>query len=457
MANSKPKTARAIAIAVLNQTDPEQSYAAPVLNKLLPQTTEKQRATDLVFGTIRNRAAIDILIAKLADCPTSRIAPKLLNIIRIGAYELFYNPQTPDYAIINEAVDNAKAVAGRKQTSFVNAVLRQTSRKITSRQAPLSDAEPQKTLPQTLSTGCQFNTRFLPDPKQSPAEYYSSAFSLPKWLVADWLAEFGFDQTRNICFASNRRPGIYLRANVLKTTTKQLAEKFHQADISCEIVGQAMIKIKSPHAVTQLPGFDEGLFTVQDITAAQAINTLKPQPNQIILDLCAAPGSKTTHLAEFTADKTTIIATDISNQRLEKVKENINRLGINSVTIVPYENLEQVTAELGPFDCVLVDVPCSNTGVLAKRPEVRYRIKPNTLPKITKIQNQLLDTAAKMLKTKGKICYSTCSIQPAENHRLIAGFLQKNPDFQLTYELLTLPSSDRFDHDGGYVAIIENK
>ena len=458
MAGQKPTTARTIAVNVLNRFKPLRNNAADILNKLLHQTNEKQRATDLVFGTIRNRSAIDIVIAKLADCPAERIPAELLNIIRIAAYELIYSPQTAQYAIVNEAVENAKVAAGKKQTGFVNAVLRQITRHIKNRQTPLSKAAPERTLPQTSSTGCEFDIPFLPGLELSPADYFSSVFSLPKWLVTDWLDQFGTKLTRQICFAGNRRPGIYIRPNRLKITAQKLAEKFRQADIDLEIVAdEPMIKIKSPRAVTELPGFAQGLFSVQDITASQAVKLLNPQPNWTIIDICAAPGSKTTQLAELTGDEARIIATDIDSRRLEKVKDNTARLGINSVSIVAYEQLQRTAAEIGPFDSVLLDVPCSNTGVLAKRPEVRYRIKPKAVKDLTKIQSRLLDTAAAMIKPHGKICYSTCSIQNCENSELVKHFLKKTPNFELQSEQLTLPSAAEPGHDGGYVAIIAAK
>lgn len=451
-------TSRTLAATVLTQFDPEHNYATLILDKLLPQTNEKQRATDLVLGSIRNRYAIDMVIAKLADCPVERIPAKLLNIVRIGAYELIYSPQAPDYSIVNEAVENAKAIVSKKQTAFVNAVLRQITRHIQNRQTPLSEAGTQRTLPQTLSTGCEFDTDILPDPKVSLPDYLSAAFSLPKWLIAEWLGEFGQESTRQVCFASNRRPSIYIRPNTLKTTAQKLAEKLHMANIEVEVVPELeMIKIKSPGAVTELPGFDEGEFTVQDISAAQPLRLLQPQQQWTILDLCAAPGTKTTQLAELTGDKAKIIATDIDGERLKKVRENATRLGIKSTKIVPYENLEKTTARIGPFDCILLDVPCSNTGVLAKRPEVRLRIRPKAIAKLTKIQGWLLESAASMVKPKGKICYSTCSIQRRENSELIKDFLQKNPHFALESEQMTLPSVQGFGHDGGYVAIIAGK
>jgi 16S rRNA (cytosine967-C5)-methyltransferase len=489
MALRNMQTARTIAIEVLNKFDPERNYAGPILDRLLHKTNERQRATDLVFGTVRNRLAIDTVIAKLSQCPVERIPAKLLNILRIGAYELIYSPQTGEYSIVNEATEIAKAVAGKKQVGFVNAVLRQIARLITNRQSPFTAASVTRTLPQTPTTGCEFAISFLPDPQASPADYLATAFSLPKWLAADWLAEFGFTKVWQICLASNRRPSIYIRPNTLKTTTQKLAEKLRQADIDVEIapnvtpaqtgvqkavtvenhsridsrfrgndpVTISLIKIKSPREITQLPGFAEGQFTIQDIAAFEPIKILTPQPNWTILDLCAAPGVKTTQLAEATSDKAQIIATDIDNQRLEKVKENIARLGLKSITIVPYG--EVLTSKFkGGFDAVLLDVPCSNTGVLAKRIEVRYRLKPNTIKQLAKTQNDLLHTAAQSVKPDGKICYSTCSIQKEENSALIKNFLQQNPAFHLESEKLILPSADQFDHDGGCIAIlVKNK
>ncbi len=471
MPAKKQTSARLIAAEVLNQFDPKRDYASALLNKLLSKTSERQRATDLVFGSVRNRTAIDMVIAKFTARPVGRIAAKVLNIIRIGAYELIYSPATPDYSIVNEAVENTKTITAKKQVGFANAALRQITRHITNRQSRLPQASSQNTLPQTPATGCEFDTDILPDPATSPADYLSTAFSLPKWLITDWLDEYGTEATRQICFASNRKPSIYIRPNILKTNTEEIADKFHQADIDYEIVPldtprasspehreSRMIKLKSPKEITQLASFSKGEFTVQDISAAQPVKLLKPQPNWKILDLCAAPGTKTTQLAEATSDKAQIIATDINPERLKMVKENTNRLGIKSVRIVEYESLQKQTEAVGRFDCVLLDVPCSNTGVLAKRIEARYRITPKAIKELAKIQVDLLKTAASMIKSNGKICYSTCSIQKQENSRLIKDFLQANPAFELDSEKLLLPSADSAaDHDGGYVAILLKK
>ena len=473
MADGKLKSARVVAIAVLNRCDPQSNYADSILDRVLHETSQRQRATDLVFGTLRNRRAIDAVIGAFSGRPVERIQGRLINIIRVGVYELIYSPATEVYAIVNEAVESTKAVAGDKQTGFVNAVLRQVLRHINQRQIPLAQAGARRTLPQTPSTGCVFDTDFLPSPEASIVEYLSVAFSLPEWLVAEWVDEFGEEPTRQICFASNRKPSIYVRPNKLKTTAAALTEKLRLAGIISETDADAsMVRIANPrvgagpracpsdagqpHGVAPTPGFAEGEFTVQDLTASRAVRLLDPQPGWTMLDLCAAPGTKTTQLAEATGDSATIIATDINNRRLEMVSQNLARLGVKSVRVIPYEEIFSSSFEISDskFDAVLLDVPCSNTGVLAKRVEARYRVSPDAIRALTKIQAELLGTAALMLKSGGKICYSTCSIQKAENAELVRGFLKDNPVFALQSEELTLPCAEGLDHDGGYAAIL---
>ena len=466
------KTARAVAVETLNRWDPKGGFIASVLERLLNETEQRQRATDLVFGTLRNRRAIDLVITTFSGRPIERIQRRLLNIIRIGVYELVYSPSTEQYAIVNETVENAKTIAGAKQTGFVNAVMRQITKHVTDREISLSQAKSERTIPRTPEAGCQFDTALLPDDETRPVEYLSTVFSLPEWLVTDWLAEFGAETTRQICFASNRRPSIYIRPNILKTTATALVEKLQKAGIESEIVpdvtpaqagvqkdddtkdvhrldscfhrndrlAEAMIRIKSPKAVTLLPGFEEGEFTVQDITASLPVRLLNPQPGWTKLDLCAAPGVKTTQLAELTGDSAKILATDIDARRLEMVKENITRLGLSSIEIVPYDKLPD-----SKLDCILLDVPCSNTGVLARRVEARYRVDPQAVEALTKTQRELLRTAAAMVKTHGKICYSTCSIQKVENSKIVEDFLDKNPTFSFEIDKLTLSSADGFE------------
>ncbi len=458
MAGLESKTARRIAAEVLCEAELRQQFAGEILNNY-PQLTERQRATDLVFGVLRNQVVIDLVIERFSSCPIERVPDRILNILRVGIYELMYCPQTAEYAIVNEAVDYTKHITNKKQAGFVNAVLRQTLRHILCRRKLLDQAHPRKTIPQTWDTGCELSIELFPDRDASPREYLSIVFSLPAWLVGTWLSEYGLEQTRQIVFASNRRPSVYLRPNPLKTTAGELVERLKAAEVDCEIEPESqMIKLTSPGSITALPGFDEGLFAVQDLSATETVRLLNPQPGWTILDLCAAPGTKTIQLAQSAGGTAKILATDIDSSRLEKVKENVARIGLSRcVTVIEYNALDDFTKRFGGFDCVLVDAPCSNTGVLARRPEVRHRIIMDGIAKLTKAQGDLLCKAAELLKPGGVLCYSTCSIQPQENSVLVKGFLQDNPGFTLKKEKLVLPSASHTDHDGGFTAVIVNR
>jgi 16S rRNA (cytosine967-C5)-methyltransferase len=454
MSPPKPATARAVAVRVLTRANPKKADVAHVLADFIKRTDETQRTTDLVFGVLKNRYLIDFVIEKCSTVPVKRIMAEILNILRVALYELIYCPQAADYAIVDEAVDYAKRITNAKQAGFVNAVLRQTLRHIRSRRIPLEQAHLRRTVPQTPGTGCEFDIEMLPDRDESPQEYLSCAFSLPRWLVESWLAEYGQEQTREICFASNRRPSIYLRPNILRITVDGLIEKLQSEGVQCEVVAQMdMIRVDSPGAIAALPGFSDGFFTVQDISIAAVVRVLQPKPDWSILDLCAAPGTKTTQLVEATGGRAEIVATDIAPTRLKMLKEGVDRLGLSkSVTAIEFEELQRTG-----FDCVLLDVPCSNTGVLARRPEVRYRLTKSAIEGLADTQLSLLSRAKRLLKPGGVICYSTCSIQPNENGFLVRRFLNDNSGSKLKLERLTLPSAEGFDHDGSYVAIIANE
>jgi 16S rRNA (cytosine967-C5)-methyltransferase len=451
MSESSPISARRVAAEVLTESRRDKQFASDALDRY-PKLANRQKATDLVFGVLKNRALIDLVIEKICGVRIQNIPNKVLNVIRIGVYEFVFCPQAKQYVIVCEAVENAKQIANTKSAGFVNAILRQVQKHITNYQLPAGQSSPQKFIPQTHDTGCEFDIEILPDPDQSPCEYLSVVFSLPAWLVQSWLDEYGKDKTKEICFAGNRRPSVYLRPNPVKTTASDLSEKLRAAEVENEIEPQSqMIKLTSPKAITSLPGFDDGLFVVQDLAASQVVRSLNPKPEWRILDLCAAPGTKTTQLAEATGGKTQITATDIDSNRLKMVDENITRLGLsNSITTVEYSDVDKQDS----FDCVLIDAPCSNTGVLARRPEVRHRITENDINTLAQTQMLLLTRAAGLLKPKGVICYSTCSIQPQENGQLVRAFIKENPRFKIGSENLILPSADKFDRDGSYSAVI---
>jgi 16S rRNA (cytosine967-C5)-methyltransferase len=450
-------SARAVAAEVLRQFDPQRAYARLILDRLADQTEERQRATDLVFGTIRNLVAIDRVIERFSGRVATRIDPPLRAVIRIAVYELVYHPETPVYSIVNEAVDGARRTGGKKQTGFVNAVLRSVARHIVARDAAFRESLARRMLVQPPDTGCEFDTDFLPDPRQAAA-YFRACFSIPGWLVGEWVAEFGAERTRDICMGCNRRPSVYVRVNTLKTGTDDLMKRFDEAGVRTEAAAASdgeMLRLVGPQAIAQLPGFAEGLFTVQDLSASGAVRLLDPQPGWRILDLCAAPGTKTTQLAERTRGEARVVATDIHAERLVQVRENVSRLECENVTVVPYEEVGR--GERGPFDAILVDVPCSNTGVLARRVEARYRVTPDSVRQLARTQLGLLEKATALLGDGGRMCYSTCSIEKAENGDLVRQFLSSGERFDLVGEELTLPAAGAFDHDGAYAAILQRR
>ncbi len=451
-------TARAVAAKILTETRKDKQFAAETLDNY-PGIVNKPAATDLIMGVLRNRRLLDVIVEKVMRQPFDNIRANLRNIIRIAVFELVYRPHTADYAVVNEAVDYAAKITDSKGAGFVNWILRSTQKHIINRGSSneIESVNSRKFIPQSPVSCCEFDIEVLPDKNESMSAYLGIAFSLPDWLVESWLAEFGVEKTTEICFASNRRPSVYLRVNPLKTTAENLADELRAAGVDCKIEPESqMIKSTRPGSVTELPGFNEGLFVVQDLSAAKPVSLLNPQQGWKILDLCAAPGTKTTQLAEATAGKAKIVATDIDISRLQKVRENIKRIGLSDcVRVIEYQSLDEVFRQSGGFDCILVDAPCSNTGVLARRPEVRHRITREAVDESTKLQQDLLFHAAGMLKKRGILCYSTCSIQPEENRLLIKRFLENNQRFNLKAEKLILPSAGDFDHDGSYTAVME--
>ena len=452
-----PDNYRYAAWLVLTNFKPHKHDTAELVEKYGRKVRNRAAVVEITFGVIRNLTFIDGLITQISSQPEDRISEKILNCLRIAVYELIFSNQA-DYAAVNEAVSLSNKVGSKKAAGFVNAVLRKISARIKNKSADLKNSDSQKTLPVSSAVGCQFDIDVLPDPNRSKAEYLSSAFSLPLWLIEQWLVQFGPEKTLDICFASNRRPSVYARANWLKLTPQELFEILKNQDIDCDLVEQyKMVRLNKSGNIAELKAFKEGLFTIQDITSSRVVPLLNPQPDWRVFDICAAPGTKTTQIAELIGDKGLIIATDRDNTRLPMLNENIKRLGIKSITTMDYETFFKDSSNLSAADAILLDVPCSNTGVLARRPEVRLRITPAQLHELAQTQSQLLELAAPLLSAGGRICYSTCSILNQENGDIVNAFLREHPEFSLEKENLFLPSVGTYDFDGGYAAILVRK
>jgi len=279
------------------------------------------------------------------------------------------------------------------------------------------------------------------------------AFSLPRWLAADWLARFGYQQAFQCGLGSTRRPSVYIQPNLARVDRQSLLARLSAAGVQAEPHPAGMIRLASPGRIDRLPGYDEGLFYVQDPAAAIVVQAFHPGPQQTILDLCAAPGGKTIQILQDARGPFRVVATDKDPDRLEILRQNLGRLGLNGVEVVGSEDLAGYVDMHGPFDTVLVDAPCSNTGVLARRVEVRYRLRQVDLPRLCAGQMELLGQARGLVRPGGRIVYSTCSIQQQENQDLVTAFARRG-HLVIESERLTLPSAEDPDHDGGYVAVM---
>lgn len=297
----------------------------------------------------------------------------------------------------------------------------------------------------------------FPPPETDLAGYITAAFGLPEWLITRWSARFAPSELLQMAKWFDLRQPLSLRVNPLKTTRdKLLAEMQEAAAAEPTTLLEAgdrpeSIRYEGPFRIVDLPGFADGHFTVQDETAMSAAALLAPQPGERVLDLCAAPGTKTTHLAELMKGEGSILATDVDLNRLRRIEENADRLGFSSMIqpLVIREDLSELPE--GPFDAILIDVPCSNTGVLGKRPEVRSRITPEDIDELVGTQKKLLDAAASLVAPGGRIVYSTCSVEPEENSGVVTQFLQKSTDFELAETQEFIPGSPS---DGGYQVLL---
>ncbi len=447
------KNARAVAASILTRCDIEKQNVSEFI--AAANGVNRAAVTDYVCGVLRNRALIDTVLEKIASVKQNRVEKPVLNSLRVAVYEMIYSPLTPMYAIINEGVSQ---YSSKHKRGFVNAVLRSVQRSIELRE-DANFTENQFYVPVNHLSGCRFSKPIAPDPSKDLVAYLSCMFSLPGWLLAQLAKYHGASALRQICLASNRIAAVHIRPNSTLTTAAALHKLFTEAGVDCQECPNDMLVINSfgkIDNVASLPGFEEGLFCVQDPTAAKVARFINPKPGDIILDLCAAPGTKTTHIAELLGNSGKVIATDINGSRLQLVRDNVRRLKLTNVDVVEYQDAIAYAAKQNRIDSVLIDAPCSNTGVLSKRVEARYRITAAAINELTKIQLELLSYSVNNIKSCKQVFYSTCSIDLKENTQVLHNFLKNFLDCRKIEEQLTLPEYLNHGCDGGYVAKILN-
>jgi 16S rRNA (cytosine967-C5)-methyltransferase len=446
-------SARSLALTVLLQCQEKESFVQDLLDQNLRRANlspaDRRLATQLAYGVLRRRGTLDALVQPFVHRERHRVEAWLWEALRLGAFQVALLTHIPRHAALFETVELAADFQQPRAKGFLNGVLRQLTSLLTDDKVtePAADA-----LPLQDGEYRRLSRTALPEPTVSPIEYIATGFAWPRWLAERWYERYGWAECLRLGFWFAGPAGFWLRVNPLRTDRPTLLEKLRQADVGAEPGEHPQaIRLRDFWPIRDLPGYSEGLFTVQDEAAMEVANAVQPPPGGLVLDLCAAPGGKTTHLAELLRDQGRIVACDVDARRLRQVEESAQRLGLTSIE--PCLLLPQHDPPAGPFDAALVDVPCSNTGVLGRRPEARWRLRPSDWTHLVRLQTKLLLQACERVRPGGNVVYSTCSIEPEENGQVVQAVLQALP-FVLEEERNHIPGRPA---DGGYLARLRRK
>jgi len=439
---------RQIAVQVLQRRRADGGFIEDLLQAALAgaalSPADRGLCQEIVYGVVRWQATLDWLIARKTDGREQK--PVLQNLLRLGLYQIFWLDRIPDHAAVHETVELAKQNGFGPQAGFVNALLR----------GCLREQDATRKLLAELKTA-------------QPA----LGWSHPAWLVARWQKRWGIEKTASLLEWNNTPPKTFARVNTLKADAGKLLEKWRAENVEYDFVRSGgrqtaaflaemessgflpeaatlenlVFELRSHPFLETLASFRDGWFYVQDPGTLLAPALLGARPGETILDFCAAPGGKTTFLAQAMNNQGCIVAQDVSEERLQLIRENCARLGASCV-----EPILSSAFNLQPaaFDRVLVDAPCSNTGVMRRRVDLRWRIQPKEVERLSAAQLDLLKQAATRVKPGGVLVYSTCSLEPEENQEVANRFLFQHADFKLEAERELLPFADSVD--GAYVA-----
>jgi 16S rRNA (cytosine967-C5)-methyltransferase len=447
-------TARSLALQVLFETRRGDTFVQEILDQQLRLSalspTDRRLATQLAYGVLRRRGTLDALLRPLITRQPHEVEAWLWDALRIGAFQLALLTHIPAHAALNETVELAAQFGRPRGRGFLNGVLRKLAALVTDERLPGPAAD---ALALEHGEFRRLARPVLPNPATSRVEYLTAAFALPRWLVERWLGRHSWEECLRLGFWFAGPAPLWLRCNPLRADRASLLAALEQAGVRAEPGEHPQaVRLAGHVAIRDLPGFEQGWFSVQDESAMRVASALAPQPRSRVLDLCAAPGGKTTHLAELMSNQGQIVACDVDDKRLATVNELCRRLGVSIVETVRLK--EGAEPPLGPFDAVLVDVPCSNTGVLGRRPEVRWRLRPDEFRHLVPLQTRLLLQAGERVRPGGVIVYSTCSVEPEENRQVVANVLRAMPDLRREAEEEQVPGQPA---DGGYWARLRRK
>ncbi len=432
---NKIVNAREAAMVIVNKVLRENAYANLALKRVLEKTTlsrvDKALVTELVNGTLKNLIKIDYIAGQFIK--VKKLDAHIEDIIRIGIYQILYLDRVPDSAVCNEAANLARKYSNEGAVKFVNGVLRNISR--------------------------GKEQIALPDKAKQPVKYLSVTYSHPEWIVKKWLEDYGFDFTEALLSANNETPPFTVRVNKLKCSKEELMEQLKKEEIEYSegFYNEEALNIRGTSSIEEKESFQRGLFQIQDESSMLVGHVLDPQSGELIIDVCSAPGGKSTHAAELMQNQGEIIARDVHEHKLELIKQSCKRLGIHIVKPELFDAKELDHKLVGKADRVLVDAPCSGLGVLRRKADLKWKKNPDNFEELSKLQLQILSKSAEYVKPKGVLIYSTCTINKSENLKVVEAFLKSREDFILEDISPLLPENLASDTKSkGYAEIFPN-
>lgn len=408
-APNRPPTARELALRVLVKVESSDMRAKELLDEQLKRSLLSPEdgglMTELVYGTVRAMARLDYTLSKVCHRPLESLSPWVRNDLRLAIYQILDLDRVPDSAAVDTAVEMARGFGHEGIVKFVNGVLREACR-----------LKGEKKLPP------------LP---LDPVAALAIETSHPQWLAEQWAQRWGFERARELLLANNQAPPLTLRSNLLKTERDALLGRLAAAGYLAEacLYSPQGIKVRGGGDVRRMPGFSEGHFFVQDESSQMVACLMAPQPGWQVADVCAAPGGKSTHLAELVGLSGKVWAFDRKAQGLDKLANSARRLGLAQVSWEVRDGLFPREDLLGTMDAVLLDAPCSGLGVLRRRVEARWQVKPEAPRQQADRQLALMEASSRLLKPGGILIYATCTLAEEENEEVVSRFLDKNAGF----------------------------
>ncbi|WNF35508.1 16S rRNA (cytosine(967)-C(5))-methyltransferase RsmB [Bacillaceae bacterium IKA-2] len=408
------KHVREVALDILLQIEKNQAYSNLLLNQSIKreQLSDKDVGllTEIVYGTIQRKNTLDYYLSQFVKGGLKKLDPWVQVLLQLSLYQIIYLDRVPQRAIVHEAVELAKKKGHKGISAMVNGTLRSFIREGTPTLEKVKD----------------------------PIEKMSLQLSHPVWLVERWIEQFGIEKTKAICEVNSIPPSVTARINkIIATDVNSVIEKLAQEEVIAESgdLSPDAIKItKGSLPNTKL--YKEGWLTIQDESSMLVARALDPKPGNKVLDSCAAPGGKTTHIAERMNNEGEVYALDLHEHKVSLIEEQARRLKLTIIkTKATDSRLAGETFAGESFDCILVDAPCTGLGVIRRKPDIKWQKKVEDIDSITTIQKAILKAVAPLLKKGGRLVYSTCSIDAAENDLVVKNFLEENSDFQLDISL----------------------